>query len=456
MMRRIWMVASRDFVATVSGKAFLIGLLIMPLFILVLVVLAPRILNSRSPQVHGDVAVIDPTGSVLPQLRTSFDPATIAARRAEDARQMRAPGALGSDRAAAARGGPAFRSIAIPVLTVVERPAAADVQAEKSWLTQPQTEEPRHLALVVIHSDAVVRSAAQPEYGSYDLYVSKSLDDATESVIHEGLRQALIASRLKSSGLDRAAIEATMRVARPNSVIVAAAGERPAQRGFSRALPFICGVLLFMGVITGGQALMTSTVEEKSSRVVEVLLAAVSPLELMWGKLIAQLGVGLLVMAVYIGIGILSLVQFSMANLLDPMLVVYLVCFYLIAYLVYGALMLAIGAAVSQAADAQSLMGPVMLLLIAPYVLVPFIGQAPNSAFSVAISFVPPVNSFAMLARLASGTPPPAWQVWLTMLVGLASAAITVWFAAKIFRIGLLMHGKPPSFATLIRWARMA
>jgi ABC-2 type transport system permease protein len=118
--------------------------------------------------------------------------------------------------------------------------------------------------------------------------------------------------------------------------------------------------------------------------------------------------------------------------------------------------MLAIGAAVSQIQDAQSLMGPVMILLVAPYIFVQFIGQAPNSTFSVAISFIPPLNSFAMLARLASATPPPLWQVWLSVLVGLASAALTVWFAAKVFKFGLLMHGKPPNFATMIRWARMA
>jgi ABC-2 type transport system permease protein len=101
-------------------------------------------------------------------------------------------------------------------------------------------------------------------------------------------------------------------------------------------------------------------------------------------------------------------------------------------------------------------MGPVMLLLIAPYVMAPMIGQAPNSSLSVALSFLPPVNTFAMLARLASPTPPPLWQVWATIALGLAAACLVVWFAAKVFRVGLLMQGKPPSFATLWRWARMA
>lgn len=247
-----------------------------------------------------------------------------------------------------------------------------------------------------------------------------------------------------------------MRVARPTSMAVAASGERETRRGFARLLPFLCGILLFIGIIAGGQILMTSTVAEKSNRVIEVLLAAVSPVELMWGKLLGQLGVGLLIMAAYVGLGLLALVQYAMIGLIDPMLLVYLVVFYLLAYLVYGALMMAIGAAVSQMADAQSLMGPVMILLVAPYALVPMIGQNPSSTLSVVMSFVPPINSFAILARLASGSPVPAWQIVASVAAGVAGACVAVWFAAKVFKIGLLMQGKPPSLGTLVRWARTA
>jgi ABC-2 type transport system permease protein len=161
-------------------------------------------------------------------------------------------------------------------------------------------------------------------------------------------------------------------------------------------------------------------------------------------------------MGVYISLGLLMLFQFAMIGLIDPLLIVYLVIFYLLSYLIFGALMSAIGAAVNQMADAQSLMGPIMLLLLAPYILSPMIGRAPNSTFSVVVSFIPPINAFAMMARLASDAPPPFWQVGLTILVGLGAAAAAVWFAAKIFKIGLLMHGKPPNFATMIRWAREA
>jgi ABC-2 type transport system permease protein len=118
--------------------------------------------------------------------------------------------------------------------------------------------------------------------------------------------------------------------------------------------------------------------------------------------------------------------------------------------------MMAIGAAVNQIADAQSLMGPIMILMIVPYIATPMVGNAPDSVFAVTSSFIPPINGFIMLARLASTSPPPVWQVLLSLAVSLVAACIAVWFAAKVFRVGLLMHGKPPSFATLIKWARMS
>jgi len=176
----------------------------------------------------------------------------------------------------------------------------------------------------------------------------------------------------------------------------------------------------------------------------------------MAGKLIGQLGTGLLVLSVYVGLGFFALYSFAVGGLVDPILVVYLLAFFIITYLIFGTFMMSIGAAVDQIADAQALMGPVIVFLVAPYVMAPMIARAPNSTFAVVVSFIPPVNTFAMMARLASSTPPPAWQPLLTMGIGLAAAAGAVWFSAKVFKIGLLMHGKPPDFATLVRWARMA
>ena len=441
MMQRVWMIAARDFSVTVSNKGFLFGILLVPILISLFVFLGPRIRNARSPVVAGQVAVMDATGSLISDVRLDLAPLAIAARRAREA----------GPRDPLQKDGPP-----IPSISVVEKPSTEDLQFTKNWLVQAPDGSGRHLAVIAIHPDAVKRAEGRSEYGSYDLYIASRLDENTENVIQDAMRQALVSARLKDSGIDQATIDASMHVVLPVSVTVGVGGEHKTQRGFARMLPFLCGILLFIGVMMGGQILMTSTIEEKSSRVIEVLLAAVSPLELMWGKLLGQLGVGLLIVVVYVGLGMLALLEYSLAGLIDPMLLVYLVIFYLLASLVYGGLMMSIGAAVNQAADAQSLMGPVMILLVAPYVLVPMIGQNPNSTLSVAMTFVPPVNSFVVLARLASGTPPPLWQVFGAMATGLAGAGLAVWFAAKVFKIGLLMQGKPPSFGTLVKWARMA
>jgi ABC-type Na+ efflux pump permease subunit len=214
--------------------------------------------------------------------------------------------------------------------------------------------------------------------------------------------------------------------------------------------------LLVFGIMIGGQTLLTQTVEEKSNRVVEVLLSAVSPIELMAGKILGQMGVSLLVLGLYIGMGLFMLVSFAMIGLLDPLLVIYLVLFFLISYLLFAAVFAAVGAAVNEMREAQSLMTPVMLALMAPWFFASVIGREPNSTFSIAMSFIPPVNTFAMMIRLASATPPPAWQVLLTLVVGILAACAVTWFAAKVFKVGLLMTGKAPNFGTLVRWAKQA
>jgi ABC-type Na+ efflux pump permease subunit len=453
-LNRIGLIAGREIVVTVFNKGFLFGLLIMPAMFAILATVAPRIMASR-PQVRGQVAIVDATGQVAGPLRSELDPGTVEKRRAE---------AIAREAERAAPGTGARTSEAVqavigraPALALVERPAGIDLEAEKAKLIAPADgQADRLLALVVVHPDAIARRPGMSDYGRYDLYVASALDNQTEEFLTDALRQAIVELRLRAGQFDREAVEAAMRLPDPDSTIVAASGEQESQRGFQAVLPFILGVLLFMGVMIGGQTLMTSTIEEKSSRVIEVLLAAVSPMELMMGKLLGQLAVGLLVMGIYVGLGIFALFQFAMFGLLDPMLVVYLFVFFLVTYLMFGALMMAIGAAVNQMNEAQSLVGPVMLLLLVPYILAPIIGQAPNSPFSIAVSFIPPINTFAMMSRLASNTPPPSWQVWLTVAVGTAAAFATVWFAAKVFKIGLLMHGKPPNMATLVRWARQA
>ena len=460
-MRRIGYIAAREFLATVLTKGFLVGVLFMPVMLTITIAGVPRLMNQRGVQVHGQVAVVDPTGHVTTELRTTISPEAIAARREDLARRALAAAPLavrdlaGGQNTATTTTAVTTALGSVPDLEVVERAPGADLQPHKAWLIEP-ADGPRHVALVVVHPDAVSLGSARNEYGTYDLYVPPSLDDRVETAIIDSVREAIIGARVRAQAMDRRSIDAIVRVQRPESVTVTKDGERVSVGAFNRVLPFVFTGLLLFAVLMGGQGLVTSTVEEKSSRVIEVLLSAVSPFELMAGKILGQMGVSLVMLSIYIALALVALASFTMLGLLDPKLVVYLIVFFVITYLTIGSLMAAVGAAVNEMREAQQLMMPIILTMMIPWLLATPIAREPNSAFSTAISLIPPVNTFAMLLRLTSTAPPPFWQVGLTIVIGLVSVVAAVWFAAKVFRIGLLMHGKPPDLATLIRWARAA
>src|SRR5690606_20166882 len=159
-------------------------------------------------------------------------------------------------------------------------------------------------------------------------------------------------------------------------------------------LPMAFGALLFIGVMTGGQALLTSTVEEKSSRVIEVLLSAVSPMQLMAGKLLGQMAVSIVGLGLFIALGIVFLAGSALLGLLDLSLIFYLAIFFVITYLVLGSLMMAVGSAVNEMREAQTMITPIILLIVLPWMLWLPISRAPDSAFSVTLSFLPPINTF--------------------------------------------------------------
>ena len=309
---------------------------------------------------------------------------------------------------------------------------------------------------MVVKADAVEKAEGETKFGSYELFIREKLDDRIVDEIRGGLRNSIVEARVNRAGLDRKMIESLTRVRSVRSRTVTDEGEKETNEFLNVMMPMAFMLLLFVSVMTSGQSLMTSTVEEKSSRVVEVLLSAVSPMELMTGKILGQMGVGFLILAVYAGMGVATMVSFAVLGMLEPWLLFYLFIFYLIAHFVIASLLAAIGAAVNEMREAQSLMGPVMLVLMIPWILWMPISRNPDSTFAVVTSFLPPLNPFVMLIRMASSSPPPWWQVWLSIAIGAASVYAAIWFAAKVFRVGLLMYGKPPNFRTLIKWVRMA
>lgn len=448
-------IARREFSATVMTKGFLIGLLVMPLMIGALIVVMPFLIKEQSPRIEGSVAIHDPTGQVLERAREHLAPQAFAQRRVDMQRRLDAvlPGAVRG--LAAGSGEDAMQAAmeqalgAVPTLTLDALDSADALEAAKTALR----ESDNALAVVAIAPDAV--TAGEDGLGAYELFVRKKLDDRLIDEVRDALATSIVDARLAARDLDAREVRQLVRVPRVTPRTVGEDGEKSANEIASRLLPMAFMALIVIAVMTGGQQLMTSTIEEKSSRVVEVLLSAVSPTELMAGKILGQMGVAALMLALYGGLGILALLSFAAIGLLDPWLLFYLAVFFLIAFVVLAALMSAIGAAVNELREAQTLLTPVMLVVMLPMMLWLPISRDPNSMFATVLSLLPPVNPFVMMLRLGSSTPPPTWQVWLSIGIGVASMAAAVWFAGKVFRIGLLMHGKPPSFATLLRWARM-
>jgi ABC-2 type transport system permease protein len=457
-MKKVFHVAVRDFVATVTTRGFIIALLLPPVFYAAVGVVFPRLMNDRTPRVSGQVAVIDSTGQVAARVKEFLGPEAIAERRR--GALIRARGAVIAGRAGASRMPGADRAVEsalgpVPEFEIVLLPPEAQVTAEKGPLKGGARTGGR-LALVVVHPDAVIPVHGAKAYGTYDLFVRPGLDDRIQTEIVEGIGSAIIAARASAEGLDWRHLRALASVERPRPVTVTGAVETQTATAFTRFLPVAFMVLLMMSVMSSGQYLMTTTIEEKSSRTMEVILSAVSPMQLMMGKILGQMAVGLLVLTLYSSAGLLALVSMALFGLLDLTLLVYLLIFFLITYLVIGSLMAAIGSAVNELREAQALLMPVTLTMMTPWIFWFPIVRDPNSLFATTLSFVPPMSAFAMVLRLTSTSPPPFWQVWLSIGIGLAAAAAALWFASRVFRIGLLMHGRPPNFATLVRWARQA
>jgi ABC-2 type transport system permease protein len=457
-MSKTLRIAWREFLSTAATKGFIIGLLVVPAMLGVMVLIIPWMVNAKPPKVAGEVAVVDPTGRVTPAVREYLSLEEMARRRGELTTEAKAQLPKGlADRPEV--GGAVDKALedalgGLPELEVVELRADVDVEQEKVPLREGTAADGGRLALAVVDPDAV--EPGEGGYGDYDLFVKEKLDDRIEDEIRDALREAIVEERVEAAGLDREQIEAVTRVRRVRSTTVTEEGERETNEVLNLLLPAGFMILLLVSVMSGGQYILTTTVEEKSSRVVEVLLSAVSPMQLMTGKIIGQLLVGFLILALYAGMGILALVTFAMSGLVDPWLFVYLLIFYLIAYFTLASLMAAIGAAVNEMREAQSLMTPVMLVMIVPWLLWMPISRDPNSVLAVVMSYIPPLNSFVMMLRMTSTSPPPLWEVWLSILVGILGVWAAIWFAAKVFRIGLLMFGKPPDLKTLARWVRMA
>jgi ABC-2 type transport system permease protein len=461
-MNRIYLVAVREFRTTVLSRAFLFGWLLAPALIALLLFWIPKLNNTRDYRVRGEIAIVDPTGVVGPALKETVDRADMVGSQGLMSHSWLRNG-VGVESPAGGVNGPAQveSSPAAPsgwtaAVKVIEE-SGSDLAHGKLWLAEPPTEGSHHLALAVIQPDAIEPARSPAIRIAYKLYVSLTTDARAEKAIREMLSDALLSARASAYGLDKARLNDLLSIDVDKTIAVARDGsERPFVGSFNRLAPVAFMVFMLIAILSGGQFLLSTMVEEKSNRIIEVLLSSLSPLELLTGKILGQLAAALIGIVLYFIAATLAVLTLGPLVQIDVALLLYLVLGFVSSFLTMGSIMVGVGAAVNDLREAQALLKPFTIVVGAMWVLALPIAQAPNSSLATTLSFAPVVNTFAMMLRMISAAPPPAWQVGLSLLAGLVFALLAIWFAAKIFRIALLLQGRPPDLKTLIRWATTA
>ena len=205
--------------------------------------------------------------------------------------------------------------------------------------------------------------------------------------------------------------------------------------------------VLWMSVVTGAGILLNSVIEEKSGRILEVLMSCASIPEILGGKILGAAALAATVLSVWGGVGLVVLARLSpeLLGLVGPALlqrglIVWFVLFFAGGYVMYAAVFAAIGAFCETAREAQTLIGPLMLLLSIPLVFLSLAQQRPDAPIVAALSWVPPFTPFLMIARIAGGM--PLWQVGGGLLVMAATTAAVVWLCARAFQAGALSGGR--------------
>ncbi|MEY4841976.1 MAG: hypothetical protein RJA12_700 [Planctomycetota bacterium] len=421
-MRRIGTVAWREFRHTALTKAFIIGAVVLPLVMFAVIPLVPMLTKSTPKPLTGRVVVIDPQGGVAAAFETALLFKDAAPRDREDP-----------------FGG------TVDVQVKVERIADAGRETE----LRKEVGDGALAALVVVARDdkgekaeVLVPSASSPKH-------TRRLESAA--------REAVVRARVAGAGENYDRLRELMRSERVDTSRISPKGDAARESTELRMLvPAGFMFLLWIAVFTSANYLLTSTIEEKSNRVMEVLLSAVSPMELLCGKLVGQAAVSTVMLAMYGGVALSGLGAVAMLDVVPPSHIVWLVVWFPIAYFMVAAIMASIGSAVSDLREAQSLVGPAMLALMVPLMLWLPIVENPNGALAVAFSFIPPASPFVNVLRLtAANEPVPLLQSILAVLVGIASVAALLWAGARIFRVGVLMQGKTPTPRELLRWIWM-
>lgn len=420
-MHKLWLVIKREYVTRVRTKGFIFTTIIVPLLTVGILILQ-IVTASRQADRTLNIVVLDQDGSLASAVIKGLD------------------GKLKN-------GQPEFH-----IAQTLERPPAGAEDNLRAQVLNGQLD-----AFLVLPANIDNGKVAA------EFHTRNPGEVTISSELNHAVSNAVIAERLHARGVDIRDVSQLVEDVGLKVIKVGTHGETE-EKGQTIVIAIIVAMLLYTTLIIYGVATMRAVMEEKTTRVIEILVASTRPFYLLAGKILGVAAVGLTQYAIWVTVGALITVYgAAMASMvhagafpalhLSGLMLGSTLIFFLAGYLLYASLYAAVGAMVSSDQEAQQAQMPVTMLIVAAVVLFNVILRDPNSPTSVVLSMVPFFAPILMLLRIALQTP-PLWQIALCLgILGLTTAAL-VFLAARIYRVGILMYGKRPSLAELAKWVK--
>ena len=300
--------------------------------------------------------------------------------------------------------------------------------------------------------------------GKAEFFGRNAGDVFTKGRLEDGVSEAVREERLAGANIDATTVR---KLSRPVKLQSFKIGERGEERdtGEEFILVFAAGFVIYLTILMYGQVILGAVIEEKETRIAEILFSSVKPFPLMMGKLIGvslvaltQLsiwGLAFAAFAIY-GVGVLS-AQGLPVNLpnIAPIVFLYFTLFFLLGYFVYATIYALVGSMVTTTQEGGQLAMPIILLLVVAFYLAFPVIRSPDSTFAFWVSMFPFFSPITMLVRIVTQTP-PFWQIALSLVIGFATVVLLTWVAGRIYRTGMLMYGKRATIPEVWRWVREA
>jgi ABC-2 type transport system permease protein len=428
----IQIVARREYLQRVTSKGFWIGTVLFPLFAVAMTVL-PSLFLART-RTSQQVIVVDETGRVAVELlkeRPQPKPANPLGERQDPEKQ-------------------------ISRIQFIIEPAAADPKVQDESLAKRVLDK---------DIDAWIRITPGVLKSDPVEYHGRSVSNfMTQNVLERRLSDAVRRVRLADAGLDPDKIGALSERVNLKTIRVSKEGSRAEGGAGGFFAAYILFFILFLAILIWGQQVMNGVLEEKGTRVVEVLVSAVKPFELMMGKLsgiclvgLTQFVIWLLTLVVLSAPGVVAALgtlpdEFKLPSL-APTSALHFVAFFILGFMVYASFYAALGAAFNNLQEAQQVAGTMSILFAIPAVVMPMVINSPSSSVSTVMSLIPLFTPILMPLRIFVETP-PVWQIAVSYVLTIGFLLLMVWFCSRIYRIGILMYGKKPTIPELVRWVR--